>query len=112
MAPHLEPDVGLTKENTFTKLQLSSCLQTIDKIMSTQLDIVHKLKESLETGNPEIAAPFMADDFTHQALPAQYVPSAASASGAMRPMLILNDIRTGWEPRDALRINGRRTSLG
>jgi hypothetical protein len=41
--------------------------------MSTQLDIVHKLKEALETGNPEIAAPFMADDFAHQALPAQFV---------------------------------------
>jgi len=48
--------------------------------MSAQLDIVHKLKEALETGNPEVATPFMADDFTHQALPAQYVSSAASAS--------------------------------
>ena len=41
--------------------------------MSTQLDIVYKLKEALETGNPEVATPFMADDFTHQALPTQYV---------------------------------------
>lgn len=39
--------------------------------MSAQLDIVYKLKEALETGNPEVSAPFMADDFTHQALPAQ-----------------------------------------
>jgi len=39
--------------------------------MSTQLDIVYKLKEALETGNPEVATPFMADNFTHQALPAQ-----------------------------------------
>ena len=43
--------------------------------MSTQLDIVYKLKEALETGNPEVATPFMADDFTHQALPTQYVSS-------------------------------------
>ena len=43
--------------------------------MSTQLDIVYKLKEALETGNPEVAAPFMAENFTHQALPAQYVYS-------------------------------------
>jgi len=47
--------------------------------MSTQLGIFYKLKEALETGNPEIATPFMADDFTHQVLPAQYVSSAASA---------------------------------
>ncbi|KAF9785023.1 hypothetical protein BJ322DRAFT_803520 [Thelephora terrestris] len=39
--------------------------------MSTQLDIVYKLKEALETANPEVATPFMADDFTHRALPAQ-----------------------------------------
>ena len=43
--------------------------------MSTQLDIVYKLKEALETGNPEVATPFMADDFAHQALPTQYVSS-------------------------------------
>ena len=43
--------------------------------MSTQLDIVYRLKEALETGNPEVATPFMADDFTHQALPTQYVSS-------------------------------------
>ena len=42
--------------------------------MSTQLEIVYKLKEALETGNPEVAAPFMADDFAHQALPMQFVP--------------------------------------
>lgn len=47
--------------------------------MPTQLDIVYKLKEALETGNPEVAAPFMADDFAHQALPAQYVSSITSA---------------------------------
>ncbi|KAF9646632.1 hypothetical protein BDM02DRAFT_3118358 [Thelephora ganbajun] len=39
--------------------------------MSAQLDIIYKLKEALETGNPEVATPFMADDFTHQALPTQ-----------------------------------------
>ena len=47
--------------------------------MSTQLDIVDKLKEALQAGNPELATPFMADDFTHQVLPAWYVSSAASA---------------------------------
>lgn len=47
----------------------------LSKAMSTQLDIVYKLKEALETGNPEVAAPFMAENFTHQALPAQYVYS-------------------------------------
>ena len=41
--------------------------------MSTQLDIVYKLKEALETGKPDVAIPFMADNFTHQALPAQCV---------------------------------------
>jgi len=41
--------------------------------MSAQLDIIYKLKEALETGNPEVATPFMADNFTHQALPTQYV---------------------------------------
>ena len=50
--------------------------------MSTQLDIVYKLKEALETGNPEVAAPFMADDFTHQALPSQYVLPATVAVGS------------------------------
>ena len=45
------------------------------KAMSTQLDIVYRLKEVLETGNPEVVTPFMADDFTHQALPTQYVLS-------------------------------------
>ena len=43
--------------------------------MSTQLNIVYKLNEALETGNPEVATQFMADDFTHQALPTQYVSS-------------------------------------
>ena len=43
--------------------------------MSTQLDIVYRLNEALETGNPEVATQFMADDFTHQALPTQYVSS-------------------------------------
>ena len=43
--------------------------------MSTQLDIVYKLKEALDTGNAEVAIPFMADDFTHQALPTHYVSS-------------------------------------
>ena len=43
--------------------------------MSTQLDIVYKLKEALESGNPEVAIPFMADDFAHQALPTQHVSS-------------------------------------
>jgi hypothetical protein len=46
--------------------------------MSTQLDIVYKLKEAVENGKPEVVAPFMADNFTHQALPAQYVSSGAS----------------------------------
>ena len=41
--------------------------------MSTQLEIVYKLKEALETGKPEVATPFMTDDFAHQALPAQSV---------------------------------------
>ena len=50
--------------------------------MSAQLDIVYKLKEALETSKPEVAIPFMADDFTHQALPSQYVLSAAAASGS------------------------------
>ena len=49
--------------------------------MSAQLDIVYKLKEALETGNPDVATPFMADDFTHQALPAQCVLSRVSSSG-------------------------------
>ena len=48
--------------------------------MSTQLDIVYKLKEALETGNPEAAAPFMADDFTHQALPSQYAFKSATVA--------------------------------
>jgi len=39
--------------------------------MSAQLDIVYKLKEAVETGKPEVATPFMAQDFTHQALPSQ-----------------------------------------
>ena len=43
--------------------------------MSTQLDIVYRLKEALETGDPEVATPLMADDFTHQAPPTQYVSS-------------------------------------
>ena len=43
--------------------------------MSTQLDIVYKLKEALETGNPEVAIPFMDDNFAHQALPTQCVSS-------------------------------------
>jgi len=59
----------LTKE---VRSQSSSHLfPNTQTTMSTQLDIVHKLKEALETGNPEVATPFMADDFTHQALPAQ-----------------------------------------
>ena len=59
--------------------------------MSAQLDIVYKLKEALETANPEVAAPFMADDFTHQALPAQYVLLGALASARGR-------IGTDFEP--------------
>ena len=53
--------------------------------MSTQLDIVYKLKEALETANPEVAIPFMADDFTHQTPPTQYVslvyPRTSSETG-------------------------------
>jgi hypothetical protein len=47
--------------------------------MSTQLDIVNKFKEAVEAGNPEIVTPFMADGFTHQALPAQCVLSGTSS---------------------------------
>jgi len=47
--------------------------------MSVQLDIVYKLKEALETGNPNVATPFVAVDFTRQALPARYVLSGVSA---------------------------------
>ena len=53
--------------------------------MSTQLDIVYKLKEVLETANPEVAILFMADDFTHQTPPTQYVslvyPRTSSETG-------------------------------
>ena len=72
--PSAEPDGGLTNINTFPTHRLApSSFSEHSKAMSTQLDIVYKLKEALETGNPEVAIPFMADDFTHQALPTQYV---------------------------------------
>jgi len=47
--------------------------------MSVQLDIVCKLREALETGNPNVATPFVAIDCTRQALPARYVLSGVSA---------------------------------
>jgi len=33
----------------------------------------YKLREAFGTGNPDVATSFMADNSTHQALPAQYV---------------------------------------
>ena len=69
--------------------------------MSTQLDIVHKLKEALETGNPEVATPFMADNFTHQALPAQYVLiSGFGLERVVESVLMSSGSRPGWELRD------------
>lgn len=81
--------------------------------MHTQLDIVYKLKEALETGNPEVAAPFMADDFTHQALPAQCVRPIGGFILELEAnqMLISNAVPLGLGPLDARKINGKPTSL-
>lgn len=48
-------------------------IQPVPKTTSARLEIIYKLKETLETGSPEVAMSVMIGGFTHCASLAQYV---------------------------------------